>query len=707
MKTSVWQRVCLVAYFSAVISACGNDAQFGGGATKRSLTPEESADLKATTTREFVAGSIQQQNISMDTEFGLIGQALTLQQLPETIEVKNQTNRPLINQKYTQGHDGSNTTDKFNITELGFLDILVVLDNSNTMQSMQDLLAVSLPELLKHVQNTNWQIAVVTTDNSCLRKSMSGKRTVTRKDFETNRVQAEKDYAEMIRVGTDGSNRERGILFATEGINGNCGDKNDDWKRPDSTRAVLIVSDEKNCGSAPNEGCAGQSYEKATYFTSRAPANTRVYGLFFLEKDYNELCPSSGGYENQYPEEYVKLVNDTGGLFGEICQKDYTQILNSISANVGERILQKFELAYQPDRILEVKVDNQVWSSDSYKIDGKFLVLTKKVSNAAAQIEITYSHSAAARVQEFPLPSVPDANTVEVLVNQQPVKADAYTIDTKNKKIRFAAMPQDKARIEVKYRVNDPLTLKFPITGNFVSKSVKVYVDGKLSSAYDLNASERVIAFKEVPKDGAEVKIVYEQVGDKKLNYDIAGIDVDRLEEFFVEDKNTKERLKVTRNGTVLVFDESDVAANREVVARYNLRFDAEKLDFAMPIPQIPLADTLEVLGDGDAAVCAENLQLDGDVVRFHCATDNVFNIEVRYKYIDGYTNTFEMPGYFSDLKNWEVYVNDVRYENYSRELMRVTIPEEDLPVGSRVRITTSPKTSEELAELEKKKKST
>lgn len=684
---------------SVLVTACGNDTHFGGGAGRRNLTPEEEADLKATTTREFVAGSIQQQNINMDTEFGLIGQALTLQQKPETVEVKNQINRPLINQKYTQGHDGSNNTDKFNITELGFLDILVVLDNSNTMQSMQDLLAVSLPELLKYVQNTNWQIGVVTTDSSCLRKSASGKRTIMRKDYDADRIQAEKDYAEMIRVGTDGSNRERGILFATEGIAGNCGDKNDDWKRPDSTRAVLIVSDEKNCGSAPNEGCAGQPYEKATYFTSRAPANTRVYGLFFLEKDYNPICPSSGGYDDQYPEEYIKLVTDTGGLYGEICQQDYTKILNSISANVGDRILQKFELAYQPDKILEVKVDNQVWSSDSYKVDGKYLILTKKVSNAAAQIEITYSHSAVQRQQEFSLPEVPDVKTVEVLMNQQPVPSNAYTIDAKNKKIRFNTIPQDKARIELKYRVNDPLTLKFPITGNYISQSVKVYVDGQISTAYDINTSERVVAFKDAPKDGAEVKIIYEQVGDKKLNYDIAGIDVNRLEEFFVEDKNTKERLKVTRNGAVLVFDESEIRANREVIARYNLTFDAEKLDFAVPIPQQPLPNTLEVLGDGDATICADKLQLDGDVVRFHCATDNVFNIQVRYQYIDGYTNSFEMPGYFSERKDWSVYINDVPYEKYFREGMKITIPEEDLPVGSRVKITITPKSPEDLAQ--------
>ncbi len=700
MQTSVWQRLCQVVLLSAIfpIVGCGSDTQFGGGAGRRNLTSEEQADLQATVVKEFVAGSIQEQNISMDTEFGLIDQAITLQQKPETVEVKNQIARTLINQKYTQGHDGSNNTDKFSVSELGFLDILIVLDNSNTMQSMQDLLAVSLPELLKHIQNTNWQIAVVTTDSSCLRKSLSGKRTITRKDFETNRIQAEKDYSEMVRVGTNGSSLERGILFATEGMIGNCGNKNDDWKREDSNRAVLIVSDEKNCGSASNEGCSGQPYEKATYFTSRAPANTRVYGLFFLEKDYNPICPSSGGYDDQYPAEYVKLVTDTGGIYGEICQKDYTQILNAISANVGDRILQKFELAYQPDKILEVKVDNQVWTPDNYRIDGKYLVLTKRVPNTAAQIEITYSHSAVQRMQEYPLPALPDVKTMQVLMDQQSVGPDAYTIDTVNKKIRFKTMPKDKARIEVKYRVNDPLTMKFPITGNYVAKSLKVYVDGQLADNFDISGTERVVAFKEAPKDGVEVKIVYEQVGDKKLNYEIAGIDVNRLEEFLVQDNHTKEILKVVRNGSTLTFDEVDVSANRLVVARYNLRFDAERLDFTVPIPQQPLPDTLEVLGDGDAKVCADQLKQEGGTVRFRCATDNVFNIQIRYRYIDGYMTTFEMPGMFSERKNWQVFVNDVPYEGYSREGMRVTIPEADLPVGSRVKIIVSPKTADELA---------
>src|SRR5690606_36005110 len=111
-------------------------------------------------------------------------------------------------------------------------------------------------------------------------------------------------------------------------------------------------------------------------------------GLFFLEPDYNANCPDSGGYENQYPTEYIRLVNETGGIYGEICQKDYTQILEAVSADVGERIVQKFPLSYMPEEITEVKVDDVVLAASDYELEAQSLVLKKKVDLSAKVIEV-------------------------------------------------------------------------------------------------------------------------------------------------------------------------------------------------------------------------------------------------------------------------------------------------------------------------------
>ncbi|RYZ61720.1 MAG: hypothetical protein EOP09_19610, partial [Proteobacteria bacterium] len=200
-----------------------------------------------------------------------------------------------------------------------------MIDNSSSMGPYQGRLSKTLPDILRHISNTNWRIAVVTSSSSCLRKTDSGKAYITRADFDKNSVIADADFQKLIKVGEGGNPVERGIMMMTQAMQETgCDAGNVTWLRPDSQRAVLLLTDENNCGSAPNEGCVGQPYEKADYFYSRVGKSVTVNAMLLTQEppstsqsnpaDPNHDCENSGGYgEAPNPTEYYKLVADTGG----------------------------------------------------------------------------------------------------------------------------------------------------------------------------------------------------------------------------------------------------------------------------------------------------------------------------------------------------------------------------------------------------------
>ena len=105
---------------------------------------------------------------------------LTLVQQPNTTEILQQIDRPVRTVTSYQGHDGDEEVQRFAVSEAGLMDLLIVIDDSDSMDGYQQKIANSLPSILKHVGNTNWRIAVATTSDSCLRSTESGIQIITK-----------------------------------------------------------------------------------------------------------------------------------------------------------------------------------------------------------------------------------------------------------------------------------------------------------------------------------------------------------------------------------------------------------------------------------------------------------------------------------------------------------------------------------------------
>ena len=268
----------------------------------------QSTDLEADRSWQIPAAVVDEAAFTFTYGTSTLSEVIELKRGPRQSQTLQQAERPLRLADFSQGNPGTPVTQRFALSEAGKLDLLIVMDNSSTMQDYQEKLSTNLPALLSALGNTNWQIAVVTTDNHCLRNHG---RPITRALYDSNRAQAEAEFRSAIQAGTSGNTMgERGLLQAVKALRAEC--EPQPWLRDKSHTAVLLVTDEENCGSGSNEprdgGCLSangtwvEDYY-AEYFIRAVQdlgrESTRVFGLLYdqnprIGQDQGRL-PRGGG----------------------------------------------------------------------------------------------------------------------------------------------------------------------------------------------------------------------------------------------------------------------------------------------------------------------------------------------------------------------------------------------------------------------------
>jgi hypothetical protein len=245
------------------------------------------------------------------------------------------------------------------------VDILIVMDNTHSMDEVQRTFAQNIRKLVSKLGGRDWRIGVITTDSSELRaaETISGPvKVVTSSMYEINRAEAVKALREMTKPGLAGHDVEQGIYMAKQALDGNCVktegsweqvthtecDDDPTWLRSDSHKEVIIVTDERNCSSRgaqdPNP-CEGQEWDVAEYVLNSMPANTVVHGFLFSKEDNefpergrNFVCGDfTGGFAIQKPVEYQRLIAATGGVENYICQDAYGDMLAGLSLTIARR----------------------------------------------------------------------------------------------------------------------------------------------------------------------------------------------------------------------------------------------------------------------------------------------------------------------------------------------------------------------------------
>lgn len=271
----------------------------------------------------------------------------------------------------------------------GNADILIVVDDSDSMREEQDNLSTKLNDLLVEVKDSNWQIGVVTTSVTTYKNVDKCSLTLI-KPSDTN---FETRFKRAVTPGIKGQALEQGIRQAVNGLR--CTET--PWLRPNSTVAVLIVSDEDNCSNG--SGCNDQ------------PSKNEQYLINYVEKDLGRTVGVNAGFYGIFSppaskcfdalndaRQYQRLVDykANGNVnYGKICDASYKETLQRISKNIATLLVNQFGLKAKPDEgtvvVSGMKANGGAIEAGDYVIAGS--TLSFKVGSEPAlksSIEVAY-----------------------------------------------------------------------------------------------------------------------------------------------------------------------------------------------------------------------------------------------------------------------------------------------------------------------------
>lgn len=276
----------------------------------------------------------------------------------------------------------------------GLVDIALVIDDSGSMQEEQNNLSTKLNDLVVSLKDANWQIGVVTTTVSSVLGIDRCKLTL----IKSSDNDSEEKFIKAVTPGVNGDGNEQGIRAAVNALK--CNEK--PWVRPNSTVAVLIVSDEDNCSDNGSDCLlsASRSEQFLIDYVEQdlkrdVGRNAGFYGIFAPP---SESCPTAG----QIGKQYQKLVDykaNGSQNYGNICDSSYKSTLERISGNIAKLLSSQFTLKHNPSAdsvaVQGVKSNGDAITAADYRVDGNVITFrTGSEPALGSDINVTYKYSA-------------------------------------------------------------------------------------------------------------------------------------------------------------------------------------------------------------------------------------------------------------------------------------------------------------------------
>jgi hypothetical protein len=609
---------CNMAWLIATLG-CGNEpTEF----SFREADPAEnypSSSLDGTAAQVMQEFAVDKLNlIEMNWAFSQESTVLELpvSKPPATTFQTQQADRTKTELSIQQGYDGETTDETFPVWETGKLDLLIVVDNSGTMANYQNMLAARLEPLLEHVSNTNWNIAVVTTDNACIRDMIS------RSEYASDPEATKARFAAAIEADIYGSTIERGIEMAVKGLSSQlkCDGQAIEWRRQDARTAVLALTDEENCGSVINEGCPAHGYEDydPARFLAEAPADTRFYGLLH---DENE-CGFSG-YDYQ-PSQYYDLVNQTNGLWKPICQADYLGVLTEISQHVSDDIVRKFNLAVAPEvGTLEIFDGNQALVLDHSIANNEITI--PDIPGALADITFRYRHGSKARFSTIAIASDADLGTLAITANLAVVPNTNYQIT--NDEIVFLQPIPDTYTVAVEYRQGAPLNPIFPFSNTCSRELTRITIDGVSSQNFQVEGDG--ITFSTAPSDGAIIALNCWSENTINTSYQLPAADLQSISKATVLDDEDNV-IPYSIEGNEIVFAESLLMDINILTISIPTGLSAN--DLKIPLPGLRDGAQIYLELASSSSSCPEYISVQDELADLSCLGPDGGTIRLTYE---------------------------------------------------------------------------
>lgn len=634
------------------------EARDPSSSTTRNLTIMVEDVALDTLRSRFSAVTTSPTSFTLPLNSSFVTQEITLARtsMNETMNFK-QIVRPEVTEMKVQGNSGSTKTETFSqVGKGGLLDILIVIDNSSSMAEEQNNLATKLDPLLSNIADADWRIGVTTTDpaDPCIRGLISKNDPNYQTAFQT-----------AIQAGEGGSNTEMGIRMAVEGLK--CSSPN--WIREDSTIAVLIVSDEDNCGTkgilCKNDPWTSEDY-LIDHLNSIRTVGTdaRVYGLFWHPNTPSSACKEAAFRAHVYAD----AVSNSGGTSGSICDGDYSSTLQAISSNISTILKDQFNLAHTPvPGTLEVRVDGSLMTS-GYTLTGKVVEFSVAPS-VSSSIAFTYSHDPVARFSEIILSEPAVAASISVSENGVEMPSSQYQFSAAQNKIIFSPIPADHSQVQVQFKKDMPLKTAFELGADIQANSLLVTVDG-VSVSGSFSPSTGTYSIVPAPIDGASISADFTRWGKAQLTYNVNFPAGTASEDILVTDTTTGETVGFSHGAHSISIDPAGFQEGKKVNIEY---FDPGLTLDSAELPSIPFENTLTIQ---KGTVFCENpdyqINLSGKTVDLsQCTIDrNLTDLLFEYENLVTHHQSFEVstansiPG--NKRKIWRVFIDSQETTQFS-----------------------------------------
>ncbi len=622
-----------------------------------------------TVEQTFMSSKIEHADLQLALGSGQVEQKVTMRSADSDQSVSyTQATRPQVMDLFQQGSTGSSQTDNFvqNSDTGGVLDILVVVDDSPSMAEEQANLSTKLAPLLSYVSDSNWRIAVNTTDPAagCMRAIIN--------KGDANYQSA---FASAVMPGIKGSGNERGILQAVNGLSDNC--MATPWLRPNSTLAVLIISDEDNCSNGTQ--CGEDPWKHGAYLTNYLASirsvgtNARVYGLVWHASQARDQCSTAV----HRADIYSSVITATGGKWGSVCSNNYTNTLSSISQDISIILKSQFALSYAPvPGSAVVHVNGQLRTS-GYTITGNVIQFSTPPA-VGASISVAYLHGATEMKKKFVLSQPAHNSGIEVMLDSAVADPSAYVFNAAQNAIEFTNAPSCNS-VRVSYKKNVDLLSQFAIGSGAAPASVKAFVNGAQVSNFTVDYAQGLVKFAQAPAESSAIKIDYAKIGEPVLSYPVL-VSGDTIS---VLDDTTGAQIGHSFANGKVTFAASEFVSGRVIALTIENVSGDHNL---VVLTKEPRAGSLKVTGPSgvcpNAAISGSQLNLAA------CGYQAGAEVKVEFDYVTDKMNTFEITEVALSTvakQQWKVLVAGEERKDYTRDGNKVTFA--SLPDAVEVKI--------------------
>lgn len=310
----------------------------------------------------------------------------------------------------------------------GKIDILWVIDNSSSMQPLQDSLRNNISAFIEQISLSELDYSIGLTSTSicptsepadlsartCPQENQSGKLNHRgslvgengQKVLKKGDAQLVQKFRQRANLGTTGSSFEHGLSAVRAVVQKSLTGQNEDFIRSDAFLSVIVVSDEEDDGvglSRTNEQGINYWQRNLTryYFDSaqlyaflnqtNASKGFSVSTIVGTEGPNGEGCPYDGGKISEVGKEYQKISDLSGGIKASICTTQWNESLKTLGENLRSQMDSiKLTLVPKVETIL-VTVDGQTNEQWRYVVGNNSIqFFSGHVPRAGAAVKVSF-----------------------------------------------------------------------------------------------------------------------------------------------------------------------------------------------------------------------------------------------------------------------------------------------------------------------------